>query len=369
MNKKTQYKVITFSFIIFIFTAFIALVVTEKESFSAAENRPLQKFPKFSFQELTDGDWTKDFETYLNDHMPLRTFFVGAKAEVQKVLGYKEIGGAYIGEDDYIFQKIDVTDENMSESLAVFYEFANENKDKNVVISVVPSASHVLSDKMPEYANVYDETSFQQFAEELLKDEYVDLTDALKGNEDIYYRTDHHWTSNGAYIGFKEIAKELNLSIVDDYNVTKVSDGFLGTTYSKSCFFGVRADDILRYDLVGYDIPYTMYIKETDETLNSVYFKENLKVKDQYTYFMGHNRALIQIETGNNTGKEITVIKDSIANSFIPFLIPYYDKINVVDLRFYTEDIEILTANSDDVLILYYVQALQDSTHIKRLIS
>ncbi len=368
MKKAVYDKIIVFSFLAVIFIFLLGIIFLPKSDFSEEENRALEEFPDFSVESLIEGEWTRDFETYLNDHSPLRTFFVSAKSQAQILLGYKEINGVYLAKDDYYLQKIDATMEDAVKSIEEMAVFKENNPDKNFVVSIVPSASHVLEDKMPDFATPFDEYEFQQKAAELLGESYVDLSDDLSGNEQqIYYKNDHHWTSNGAYIGFKEISKSLDLEIEDDYTVTKVSDSFLGTTYSKGCFFGAVSDEVLRYDLNTYDGNYNMYIPEIDTTFDSVYFDENLEKKDEYLYFLGENRALIEINTDSNTSKEITVIKDSIANSFIPFLIPYYDKINVVDLRFFREDLEALMADSDDILILYYMDSVDEPEIISKL--
>ncbi len=370
MQKSTSYKIFTFTFLIFIFAFLSALIFFPKEEFSEQENRVLESFPEFSIESLLEAQWTKDFETYLNDHAPFRNFFVSARTEIVQGIGYKEVNGVYLGLDGYQLQKIEVGEEDMQISLDSVSSFIQNNEDKNIVASVVPSASFVLEDKLPQNAYLpFDEEKFQSNAQALLGDKYIDLTPVLKDSDDeyIYYKTDHHWTTNGAYIAFEEISEKLGLEIFDDYEVLEISDEFLGTTYSKTSMWGSDFDTVLRYDLNSYEYDYAVTIPEINETYNSIYFEEFLSEKDKYLYFTGHNRALIEIQTKNNTGKEITIIKDSIANAFIPFLIPYYDKINVVDLRFYNEDINELIKNSDDVLILYYTEGFSQHTSISKL--
>ncbi len=370
MQKSTSYKIFTFTFLIFIFAFLCALVFFPKEEFSEQENRALESFPQFSVESLLEAQWTKDFETYLNDHAPFRNFFVSARTEIVHSIGYKEVNGVYLGEDGYQLQKIDVEEDKMQNSLSSVSTFIHNNEDKNIVVSVVPSASFILSDKLSNNAYLpFDEDEFQMSAQNLLSDKYIDLTPVLRESRDdyIYYKTDHHWTTNGAYVAFKEIAEKLGLEIIDDYEVLEISDEFLGTTYSKTSMWGSEQDTILRYDLNGYDYKYSVYVPEIDKTYDSIYFDEYSSEKDKYLYFTGHNRSLIEVQTENNTGKEITVIKDSIANSFISFLLPYYDKINIVDLRFYNEDIDELIKNSDDILILYYTEGFSQDRAISKL--
>ncbi len=370
MKNLTVYKIYTVVFLIFIFSFLGTLIFFEKEEFSDEENRALESFPEFSFDELISAQWTKDFETFLNDHSPFREFFVGARSQLVSAVGYKEVNGVYLGEDDYQMQKVEVDEAKIYQSLTYFNDFAKENQDKNVVVGVVPSASYILSDKMPQNAYIsFDEEEFGEKASLLLEDKYIDFTSILKENGDgyIYYKTDHHLTTNGSYLIFSEVAKKLGIEDIGEYEVEEKNSEFLGTTYSKTLITPSEKDVILQYDMIGYSYDYTVNIPELGESYDSIYFEENLQEKDKYLYFTGYNRALIEIGTNHNTGREITIIKDSIANSFIPFLIPYYDKINIVDLRFFNGDLDELTHNSQDILILYYITGIEESSVIQKL--
>ena len=86
-----------------------------------------------------------------------------------------------------------------------------------------------------------------------------------------------------------------------------------------------------------------------------------LDTKDKYTVFFGGNHPLVTLKTTANTGKVLLLFKDSYANCFVQFLIPYYDQIVMVDPRYYYDNADQLITQRavTDVLFLY-----KDSTFI-----
>ena len=197
----------------------------------------------------------------------------------------------------------------------------------------------------------------------------IPLHEILKEHRDeyIYYRTDHHWTSLGAYYGYLEYCKDQNLVPVQLEELKAIHiTNFYGTYYSKHKGLFASADEI-----VYYDIPIDKMIIDGQEA-SSLYDLDKVKTRDKYAMFMHGNPSLSIIDskkTEINEGKKLLIIKDSYANSMIPYLTYNYEEIYVVDLRYYGESVSDLIKKHeiDSVFILYNYDTLMTDNHFYRL--
>lgn len=327
-------------------------------AFSANENRYLQLVPEFSLNKLMSGDFTKKMEDYTSDQIVLRDFWTGSRSIMQRAMGYQDIGGVWLGEDGYYFSKVteDTFDrENYGKNLGYVSEFFAANSDKDCHILLAPTPGSVMFDDLPYGAAFYNEIFYDDAAcYEQLSDTFGDqaiLTqEALRqsaAEEQVYYRTDHHWTAQGAYVAY-DCWCEATDHAVKEYPLTPVSDSFRGTLYSK-----VLLPDSV-YDTVSIAEDVTIRSMDCDGTVReSIYDLNVLQEKDHYKVYMGGNHAKTVIDTGADTGRTLLVVKDSFANSFIPYLAAEYDTITVVDLRYCREKMQDLADGCTDILVLY----------------
>jgi len=344
--------------IILIFT--IVDFFNKDRIYSEMEMRLLAEKPEFSREELLFGEFTGEYENYITDQFPGRDKLVGIKTRVDIFLGKKEVGGTYIGEDGYLIEKHlpeDYTAELEDEKLELLVRLV-EKWDAKVML--VPTADNIISGKMPAYADYYDESIFLEKTKNAVGEKnYIDVYNVLKEHNDeyIYYRTDHHWTSLGAYYGYQAWTLGTN-SFRFPYNpnkMTTVSDDFRGTLYSKVPVVDTT-DEIKIFPATTFREVSVTY--DFDRTASSVYEDKYLSGKNQYGYFLDDNHAFVEIETDYHNGKTLFVIKDSYANSFIPLLQPHYETIYVVDLRYYNGLLFKLMDDCEprggmDVLVLY----------------
>lgn len=321
--------------IIFAFT--IADFFKSDRVFSETENRVLASKPEFSKAALLQGEYTEDYEEYVTDQFVSRDKWIGIKTWTDILLQKKEINNIYLGKDDYLIEKHnpdDYSEELVKERLAALKEFV-DRWDAQVMLA--PTADNILTDKLPAYALYYDEAAFlEQVKSTVGEEHYVDVYGALAEHKDeaIYYRTDHHWTSLGAYYGFLAWAEHMG-KFPYPYNVnnmTTVSDEFLGTLHSR-INIDVKTDSIqyfpeteLRPVSVTYDL-----VEKTD----SLYEESYLTTKNKYGYFLDDNHGFVEIKTEYKNGKTLFVVKDSYANCLIPLLTTHYETIYVIDLRYF----------------------------------
>lgn len=360
--------------------------------FSEYENRILASRPSFSLEALLKGSYSKDYETYVTDQFAGRDSWIFVKTTTDVLLGKKEINGVYLAKDGTLIEKHapeSVTEEMIEKRLKLLQELAGwqaGRRDAQVSapqtaaekiparaasdtmqggalrIMLVPTADNILTDRLPAYADYYRQEDFLERVEKTVSDGSVtNVTGILKVHKDgdIYYGTDHHWTTLGAFYGYQMWAESMELTQMSCEFET-VSEDFLGTLHSKTNL-AVEPDTIKAYvPQYGCRVYYDFAMESRD----SLYEEKYLTTKNQYGYFLDDNHAFIRIEVEDapteSQGRSIFVIKDSFANCFVPFLTAHYESIYMLDLRYYRGRLFPLMEEFDvdggmDVLVLYNV--------------
>lgn len=366
MKKKQLYtkKMTAFVFILILaLFSFLNLVNGDKE-FSERENRILEQKPKMTWSELESGRFMEHYETYLSDQFMGRNFWVSVKTNIEYLAGKRESGGVFKGKDRYLLEDIAVPDEEqLSNNLDAIREFAASYPKSPTYVMLVPNAANVLSDKLPSFAVTEDQSGQLGEIRKALGDTvtWVDAEKVMKKHksEDIYYRTDHHWTTLGAYYAFQELAKVMKLDTENTPKLTPyaVTGEFNGTLSSTSGYETGYREPIYIYTTKKTADQVEVVVNDVDRQKKTatLYDSSKLDEKDKYALFLGGNTGLLDIRTTADKTDRLLLIKDSYANCFVPFLTAYYREIFVVDPRYYTGDIhEIMEEKKiTSVLFLY----------------
>ena len=361
-SKRRIERLIGGIFILCLFGVMLVNLVIPDREMSEEENRMLASKPKLTFSTLANGDFMEQYEEYLSDQFAGRDLWHRLKVALDRFGGSRMENGIYIGKDGQLLQDIQVPDqEHLSENLDAIKNFTETYQEIPVTMILVPDAACVLSDRLPWLASVEDQNQMISMAQQSLGDSvtWVDAASALNKHkrEKIYYLTDHHWTSLGAFYTFQEAAPALGIEedVSDKFLSYTVSDSFNGVLASESgACLGTEEKIDIYVPREGDDDVIVNYVNESRRT-TSLYDSSKLETKDQYGVFLGGNTSLIDIRTVSTSQKRLLVVKDSFANSFIPFLAPYYREIVVVDPRYYSGTIEdIMDAyRITDALFLY----------------
>ncbi|MDO4815518.1 MAG: DHHW family protein [Bacillota bacterium] len=339
---------------------------SEDTDFSDNENRMLQTAPELNGETVLSGKFQDELNEYITDQFPARDTWTALGSRIKMLAGMKDIGGAYIGEDGYYFEMItpDSVDEaKYLQNLALVKTFAQKYPEIDTTLLLVPATSTVLSDKLPANAETYDAAAMLQLAKTAVPEINIpDAYSALSSHKDeyIYYRTDHHWTTMGAKIAYD--------CLMDGKGAYKgapelFSDFFLGTTYSKTLDAKALADEV-------YTVPVSDKITvNADGTDIPFYFTDAAKEKDKYKVFFGGNYGEVTIRGGAENGKTLLVIKDSFANSLVPYLTADYENIIMLDLRYYMGSIQGLMEQEGvtDVLFVNEMSSFAKDTNIIKL--
>lgn len=361
-QRKVQEKLVGIIFILTLFLFLIINVIVPDREKSVQENRMLATKPKFRLSSLISGDYDEKFEAYMDDQFVGRDMWRKLKVTVDRIGGSRLENGVYIGTNGQLLEQIEVADENhLAANIKAIKSFSESQSKIPVRMMLVPDAANVLNHSLPALAKPEDQTQMFSMVRKDLGDsvEWIDVSMELNKHktEKIYYKTDHHWTTLGAFYAFQAAAPSLGIEgdLSGNYVSYAVSDSFNGMLASKS---GVNLGEKEQIDIyVPTEEDTDLIVDYVDEgkRSTSLYDSSKLKEKDQYTVFLGGNSSLLDIRTVSTSTKRLLLVKDSFANSFIPFLTLYYREIVVVDPRYYSGTINDLmdSYRISEVLFLY----------------
>lgn len=367
----------TFLFCGFIFAMMVLWLALPKSSYSPQEKRTLAEFPACNTDTLLNGDFQKSLDTWLSDHMPGRNFFVGLNADYDLLSGRNGAKGIYLGTDNYLFPKPVQEGEGLLKNAGYIQEFADDI-DIPVYMTVIPSSGYVNSGKLPWNHETYKDNEWiEAFRQQLGKNvRFVDVQeDFVKAAADrqLYYKTDHHWTSLGAYECYRLLGAAMGYTplVESDFDKETV-EGFYGTSYAKAALWFLPPDTMELWtnrhqpaDAVTVDI----HDGQDSKSGTSYFFRDQLGNDDKYPVFLDGNHSLVRITNEAAEGGTLVVIKDSYAHTLVPFLSQHYRNIIMVDLRYYKKEVSALAEqeHADAVLLLYSLDNLAADTNLSYL--
>lgn len=347
---------------------------TPDRTLSESENRILEQLPTFSMRSLLSGTFTSDYETYVSDQFAFRDRWIGLKTDTDRAMGKRDSNGIYLGKDGSLFQSFTPPSEETVESnIAALHSFDDATPGVRKYAMLAPTAIALYEDRLPAFAPSGNEMAYADRVRQALPTiHFVDLYPVLYAMRDqsIYYKTDHHWTTKGAFAAYRELCKRMGVvpKSEGDFQIRRVTTAFYGTLSSKSGYKRIQPDSIELY-MPKNEAEYTVTYVNEGRSTQSLYAPEHLERKDKYAVFLGGNHPLVRITTNNREGTKLLIVKDSYANSLIPFLTEHFSEIYVVDLRYYDEDLTNLIREHDiqEMVLLYNVHTFFEDPFIRNL--
>lgn len=362
--KLNSSKALPILFLTIVFGFSILSFIIPDKAKSAEENRVLAQIPSLSYQTYFEGRFQTKLEQYFNDQFPFRNSLIKWKTASDLTLDIIESNGVIKSKDGYLIERIkNPSENNIRHDIKSLDNFKRSNPNCNFYFLLAPNAGNIMSEKLPRTVHMSNQNKYMtSFFNDLKKIGItpIDSRKTLKKNIDkqqLYYRTDHHWTTGAAYLAYKEAHKEMGLDSDIKYKKLSIHRNFRGTLASKSGFTNGRNDELQIYwpkkNQNYHDSIYNFV--DVKKTTNTFYAFDNLKKKDAYTIFGGWNHPFYTISTPTKAPRKLLLIKDSYANCMIPFLTQDFRKIVVVDPRYYFGDINKIMAEEGitDVLFLY----------------
>ncbi len=363
-------------FIGIIYSLSIGTIIHNKKSFSEEENRFLETLPHFTLNEVVHNNLTSAYDTYLNDHFIYRNHWIRLKVTTDYLMGKQESKDVYLSKD-YLVENVKDNGKHYSvNNINEIIRFSeNAPQRLNIYFMLIPSTSAIQQYKVPKYADTFNQLSFinKTYSQ---TEQYINnisiYDDLLTHNKDyIYYRTDHHWTTDGAYVAYRRMAQMMNFEpfAYDDLDIESVSNDFKGSLHTTSGFNYVKPDEIKAITNDNID-QFIVYNGENKTTYDSIYFDEYLNKKDKYSYFLGLNQPQVKIKShGTPSNRKLLIFKDSYAHSLAPLLSYTYRDITLIDMRYVNTDImKILQLTDyDDILFMYSIDVFLNTKNTSKL--
>lgn len=369
MNKKALWAE-ALIFLAFIGAFFILNLVLPDRQFSEQENRYLQMRPEFSFKSLFSGDYTSKFETYTTDQFTFRDEWITLKAASELALGKQENNDVHLCENGTLIEGFKRPENSVLDSNMSALNSLVGNTDAKVYFALIPDKSDLYASLLPKNAPNDSEKEVIDYCYGQSNATNVDMYSALSAHTDeyIFYRTDHHWTSLGAYYGLSALAESMGLPCpaLDSYTDRHVvSEEFYGTTWSSSGFSWVDPDTMEIFVNAPEGLKVTSY-PQGSPVEGKLYDFSFLEKKDKYSMFMGGNCPMHVIETGNEDKPSLLILRDSYMDSLIPFLLDDFSEIHVLDLRYYRASLKAYIEQNDfdNVLVCYSVSNFCSDSNI-----
>lgn len=344
----------------------VANAVSPDRTFSQMENRNLEQLPVPSVKTLLNGQFMKDFETYTTDQFVGRDGWIALKSTTERVLGKKENNNVYFAAGDTLISRFDEPDgEKVTNNLNYVNNFV-ENVDIPVTFSLIPTQACIWADRLPAGAPNASQTAILEQAKASVPGaSWADLYTPLVGAQGRGHLLPHRppLDQPGGLLRLYRTGHRPGLHPVplNDYTETVRSTEFYGTVFSSSGVRWVRPDTISTYvPDDGITVASHTYDNKGNpvEEPRQLYDTSFLSVKDKYSMFLGGNQPLGVVKNANNPdGPRLLIIRDSYADSLVPFLTPHFSEIHLLDLRYYKLSIADYIAQNgiDQALVLYSV--------------
>lgn len=318
-----------------------------KSEFSEMEKRYLAEAPDFCWETVLSGKWSRQAEEYLTDHIPGRNLFVGINAYMELLAGRQKLKDVWLVDGKLLEAPASLDETAISRNMKTINAFA-ETLGQQVHVMVVPSAGWAAG--VEGYPDTEALNAVSAAAGERVCT--VPVEDVFRGKPELFYNTDHHWTSQGAYNGYAAYMEAVGREprAAEEFEVTVV-EGFQGSTYSRSALWLTPAESVELWQ--GSD-QLTVTNGETEEIHPGIFYWERLEEADKYPVFLDGNHSIVRIQNPEKQGK-LLVIRDSYSNCLGGFLAESYADVVLIDLRYYRQAVSELVKQEgfDDILVCY----------------
>ena len=364
-------------------SAAVFLSPADTESIKA-ENREIAAMPELTAEKIEDGSFASEFDSYVNDNIGFRGKLMELSGKIRSCFGFTpQLVGkvisttADIGTAQTLHSSLMIVDRKVMEM------FSNKPEGQSGYAEALNNISREIPGNVKMYSMIVPtqlefEDPLYSNAQDSQKDciESIDrlLAPAITpvdaysrleaGTGYLYFKTDHHWTMDGAYCGYEAFMDASGGRAVskDDFQYKEESE-FYGALYQKarSQMDKPEADTLEYYD-VAEENDLSIVMRVIYEDGSSLEYGENSTLfdyeKEDYTFFLGGDQPLIEI-TNNliDDGKTIIVIKDSYANALVPWLVNNYKQVILIDPRSFEGSLneEIERYEADELAVVNYV--------------
>ena len=343
-----------------------------EKTFSESERRYLAEAPKLSAQKLTDWSFDDKVEGYLADHIPLRDALVGVNAYATLLSGRQVSAEAFMDRDGYLVAKPVAYDPSELDKRLNRIAKLGESTGLEPQMLIVPSSGYVRKDRLPKtLAALFPDAEILAGVEAHDGVRLIPIAQRFCAEgQDWFYRTDHHWTADGAYAAYEAYMRAAGHEpLPRDAYYHHTVKGYLGSTSSRSALWLTPSETMTIDEPIGCDVKVTF--SDRDGAFSELFFYEHLREYDWYPLFLDGNHPVTVIE--NNSAAPdapvLLMVKDSFGNTLAPLLVPSYRTVVMVDPRYYRQSVSELceTYGADELLFCFSTERIATDLNLKLL--
>ena len=366
----------------------VLLVALPERTFSETENRSLTTLPRFTLRRLWSGEYSDGIHRYFADQFPFRDVLVELKATCELVAGRGENDGILLGDNNTLARRrfsmlraegeCGAANDHYDETLLALSAegVLRAERALNVPLSVAFTGRSIdVNADAFSYPDIYSRELLSSLRVHLQACEsYVDVVTPLRSRaaegEGVYYRTDHHWTSLGAYYAYAELMRawgmEADLLPREAFSVETV-EGFYGTAHAAAGWRFVPPDTLELWHVDNEDaFTVTVDGRRTEGFFSRAY----LATRDKYAVYLDGVHECTIIEKEGEERERLVIFKDSFANSIAPFLAQHFDLVllNLSSTRNDYTDLSRYASEygADRVLVLYTLENVMTTDTVAR---
>jgi hypothetical protein len=350
----------------------LAFLLQPYRAFSDAERRYLAEPPKLSEQKLSDWSYDDRTETYLADHLPMRDALVSVNAYFTLYTGRQVSTGVFCDADGYLVEAPVAFDEKELDTRLKRIAKLGEATGLVPRLVIVPSTGYVRSERLPEtLAALYRDGEVLDRIEATQGVLLVPIAERFRNEgQTWYYRTDHHWTADGAFAAYEAYLRAAGHEPLSrDAFTREPIEGYSGSTRSRSALWLTKTDTLTVE--APENVRVTVSFSDGEATFDSMFFYGHLNEYDWYPIFLDGNHPVTVIE--NHDAPEdapvLVMVKDSFGNTLAPLLVPSYKTVVLVDPRYYRQSVKDLCEQygADELLFCYSIERIATDLGLKTL--
>lgn len=344
-----------------IFTVPVLTLLKTKEDISQFENRELAKLPEIDKERVLSGEYFKDWETYMADHIYGRNGWLEKYTYMNmNVLEKRKINDIVLGERDttlpynpYIPEKaLSQNLEDIAEMSERLEKLKNslESYGGELYFAGIPVQQSFYRERYPEYfernEEFLDKSGERMFS--LLEEKEISSIDMGKvfveeDRNDYYFKTDHHYNFEGSYRTYREIISRISADSQagirgplerEELDIETVPKEFRGSR-NRQIYYMRPTDEKLQIGRPREEVAYRKFTNGNPDP-------EMYKVGEQdkyvtYDIYMGGDMAEIEVYTDRSELPSLLVVGDSFTNAVEPLLYYHFNETRVLDYRYYSE--------------------------------
>lgn len=384
-NKSIEYNtriqqvalITVFIGIILTFFLLICFIPKHEGELSPNERRKLAEAPDASFSNILNGGFSKEVDSWLEDHFPGRSFFVSLYSYLNRYTGRNVTESIIKGSGDRLFAAPVKLDEDVLVENGSRIKSFTENNSLKTTLAIIPSSGYILEGDLPKLHREYsDDLIIEGFANAAGENAALlpvdDIFSYSMNAEGLYYRTDHHLTMEGSYLLYSSLSENLGFTPVAAEEFLSTAYEFYGTSYGSSGLMLTKPDRLEVWTLPGDEYVSVTTIDGANRMEHMGMIDETCLeegVVDRYACYLYSNHGMTIVENPAVEDGTLLVLKDSYGNAIVPFLAHHYNKIIMIDVRYYSSTLptpsEIVSEYGiNDFLVIYGTDSVQTTSDL-----